>query len=169
MAEEEHVSTYARSHRLRADLIRVALGSEAETLLAEAGSSVTGRAAKTFAKEGRLRVTLAALRSGVALDRHQVAGPVSIQVVRGGLRLVLDDGEADIAAGEVAVLDARVAHGARVAGAARRSRAAGRRQRGRGRRKRAPALALGLDLSDRGRRCARDDRLMAAAGPLLEG
>ncbi len=34
MAEEEHVSTYARSHRLRADLIRVALGSEAETLLA---------------------------------------------------------------------------------------------------------------------------------------
>ncbi len=116
MAEEEHVSTYARSHRLRADLIRVALGSEAETLLAEAGSSVTGRAAKTFAKEGRLRVTLAALRSGVALDRHQVAGPVSIQVVRGGLRLVLDDGEADIAAGEVAVLDARVAHGARALG-----------------------------------------------------
>ncbi len=113
MTADEKLPTYLRSHRLRDNLIRVELGPEAEALLAQAGAAPAGRSAKTVVKEGPLRVTLAALRREVALDEHQVTGPVSIQVLQGRLRLITGAGDIDLQAGEVAVLEAGVAHAAR--------------------------------------------------------
>ncbi len=113
MAADKKGSTYSRSHQLQSELIRIELGPEAGVLLAQAGPSAEGRSAKTFVKEGPLRVTLAALRSGVELDTHQITGPVSIHVLQGRLKLILNRGEVDLGAGEVAVLDAAVAHAAR--------------------------------------------------------
>lgn len=101
-----------QTHRLRGEILRFAIGAEERMLRASAGSSGAGRAAKTLVKEGPLRITLVALRRGAALAEHQVTGPVAIQVLSGRLRLDTRGGTITLAAGELAALDAGVAHAA---------------------------------------------------------
>jgi quercetin dioxygenase-like cupin family protein len=103
---------YLRTHQLRGATLRFALGPEQRALWALAGSSGVGRSAKTLVKEGPLRITLVALRRGAALEQHQVAGPVSIQVLAGRLRVDTPAGAMTLAADELAALDAGVGHGA---------------------------------------------------------
>ena len=112
MTADEKVPDYLRTHRLQDTLLKFGVASEVEQLRAQAVQSSTGRAAKTLVKEGPIRVTLVALRRGVALEEHHVAGPVTIQVLHGTFRLSTDRGDTDVRAGELVALDAGVPHAA---------------------------------------------------------
>ncbi len=109
---EARVSTYSRTHRLKGRVLNFAVGSEDGELRQRAGSARMGRAAKTLVKEGALSITIVALKKGASLQSHQVAGPVTIQCLRGHLRLTTDSGDVDVPAGGLVALDAGVAHAA---------------------------------------------------------
>lgn len=106
-------SSVLRTRRLSGKLLTFILGAEDDTLREFVESSDTGRAAKTLVKQGPLRITLVALKKGTALPSHQVAGPISIQTIRGCLRLSTDKGDVDIPAGGLIALGPGVAHTAR--------------------------------------------------------
>ena len=106
-------SSVLRTRRLAAEVLTFMLGSEDDTLREFAESSKTGRAGKTLVKQGSLRITLVALKNGTALPSHQVAGPVSIQTLRGCLRLTTHKGDVDIPAGGLITLGPGVTHTAR--------------------------------------------------------
>ena len=110
---ENRTSTYLRTHRLKASVLSFLLGTEADELRERASESKTGRAAKTLVKEGPLSVTIVALRSGCELQSHHVAGPVTVQSLRGCLRLTTDGGDVDVPDGALVALDAGVAHNAK--------------------------------------------------------
>ena len=66
------------------------------TLREFAESSKSGHAAKTLIKQGPLRITMIALKQGTVLPTHQVAGPVSIQTVRGSLEVVAGNTKVEV-------------------------------------------------------------------------
>lgn len=104
---------YLRTHQISGPLLRFRLAGE-ETALRERAAvlSTTGRVGKTLVKEGALRITQVMLRKGAPLGSHQFAGPTSIQVLRGRLRLTTTDGELQMEPGDLVALDAGVAHAA---------------------------------------------------------
>src|SRR5689334_11778428 len=112
MSEQEDRPAYLRGHRLRGETLRFDLGREEEELRILARASRSGRAAKTLIKEGPLRVTLAVLENGAALEEHRVAGPVSLHVLHGRLKLKMPSGDAELAEGGLVALDQGVAHSA---------------------------------------------------------
>jgi quercetin dioxygenase-like cupin family protein len=89
------------------------LKAEDDTLREFAEDSKTGRAGKTLVKEGPLRVTLVALKKGTTLPSHQVSDPISIQTIRGCLRLTTDRGDLDVSAGTLIALGPGVTHTAK--------------------------------------------------------
>ena len=110
---EKKRSNVLRTRRLSGRILTFMLGAEDDTLREFAEDSKTGRAGKTLVKEGSLRITLVALKTGTALPFHQVAGPVSIQTIRGCLRLTTDTGDVDVPAGTLIALGPGVAHSAK--------------------------------------------------------
>jgi quercetin dioxygenase-like cupin family protein len=68
------------------------------------------RIARTLAKEPHLRITLIALKSGAQLDKHAADGPVTIQALRGRVRLSVQDKPIELARGGLLVLEQGVAH-----------------------------------------------------------
>lgn len=104
--------TYLRTHKISGQLLTFYLTAEEARLREQAAASKAGRAAKTLVKEGALRIAQVALRKGTPLQSHQVAGPVSLQVQRGRLRLTTASGVLDLGSGELVALDAGVAHAA---------------------------------------------------------
>jgi quercetin dioxygenase-like cupin family protein len=106
----EKKSSVLRTRRLSGKLLTFLLGAEDDTLRELAESSKTGRAAKTLIKQGPLRITLVAMRKGTALPSHQVAGPISIQTIRGCLRVATEKGNVDLPAGGLISLGSAVAH-----------------------------------------------------------
>lgn len=106
-------SSVLRTRRLSGKVLTFMLGAEDDTLREFAEESKAGRAGKTLVKEGPLRITLVALKKGTALPSHQVAGPVSIQTIRGCLRLSTNRGDVDVPAGTLLALGPGVAHTAR--------------------------------------------------------
>ena len=104
-------STYARSHRLSGIRLEFLLKAEDDALRERAATASSGRAAKTLAKEGRLRATLIALERGASLRQHHVDGPVSIQCLRGNVVITVGDQTSELTSGGLMVLDAKVTHG----------------------------------------------------------
>lgn len=111
--QEEKKSSVLRTRRLSGKVLTFLLGAEDDTLRELAESSKTGRAAKTLIKQGPLRITLVAMRKGTALPSHQVAGPISIQTIRGCLRVTTEKGEVDVPANSLISLGSGVAHTAK--------------------------------------------------------
>lgn len=105
-------SAVLRTRRLSGKMLRFLIDAEDETLREFAQASKTGRAAKTLVKQGALRITLVALKKGTTLPPHQVAGPVSIQILRGCLELTTDKGAIPVPAGSLVTLQARLKHAA---------------------------------------------------------
>jgi len=103
---------YLRTHRISGQSLRCRFPGDELALDERARSSKTGRAGKTLVKEGALRITQIALRTGSALGSHQVSGALSVQVLRGRLRMTTTDGELWLERGELVALDAGVAHAA---------------------------------------------------------
>ncbi len=111
--QEIRKSAVLRTRRLSGNVLTLLLGAEDDTLREFAESSKSGRAGKTLVKHGPLRVTLVALRKGTALPSHQVAGPISIQTLRGCLRVTTNRGDTDVPAGGLMVLGPGIAHTAK--------------------------------------------------------
>jgi quercetin dioxygenase-like cupin family protein len=106
-------SSVLRTRRLSGKILPFLLSAEDETLRELAEGSKTGRAGKTLVKQGPLRVTLVALTKGTTLPSHQVSGPISIQSIRGCLRLTTDRGGLDVSAGTLIAIGPGVAHTAK--------------------------------------------------------
>jgi quercetin dioxygenase-like cupin family protein len=113
MMREKKKSSVLRTRRLSGKVLSFMLGAEDDTLREFAEESQTGRAGKTLLKEGPLRITLVALKKGTALPSHHVAGPVSIQTIRGCLRLTTEKGDVDLPAGTLISLGPGIAHAAK--------------------------------------------------------
>ncbi len=104
---------FLKTHRLRGKVLAFLLPVEEDDLQERARSSTNGRAARTLVKEGTFRITLVALTAETALPSHHVAGPVSIQTLRGLLQVTLDGEELNVPQGGLLVLDAGVSHTAK--------------------------------------------------------
>ncbi len=102
--------TYLKTHTLSGPVLSFALSAEDAELRARAAEAKSGRAAKTLVKEGRLRVTLLALRKGARLSPHQAEGVLSIHVLRGRARVSAEGSGTDLAAGGLLVLQEEVPH-----------------------------------------------------------
>lgn len=113
--ELKRAPSYLRTHRLRGKVLTFLLGAEESELQERAASSKSGRAAKTLVKEGPIRITLVALTKGTALQSHEVAGPLSIQCLRGCLRVTTGEGDADVPPGGLVALESGLAHAATAA------------------------------------------------------
>lgn len=102
--------TYLKTHTLAGAVLSFELSAEDEALRERAQSAKSGRAATTLVKEGRLRVTMIAMRAGSRLGAHQVDGVVSVQFVRGRARVSAAGESTDLAAGGLLVLQEEVTH-----------------------------------------------------------
>lgn len=74
---------------LAAPALRTSLGEEAFRLVSHDALQRTGRTARTLVKDGPLRVTLIALAAGGEIAEHHADGPVTVQVLRGTLRMAV--------------------------------------------------------------------------------
>ena len=106
-------SAVLRVRRLAGKRLTFMLRAEDDTLREFAEDSKTGRAGKTLVKEGALRITLVALKKGTVLPPHQVEGPISIQTIRGCLRLTTERGDMDVPEGNLIALGPSVLHAAK--------------------------------------------------------
>lgn len=70
----------------------------------------SGRNARTLVKSGPLRVVLVALAPGGGMAEHQSEGPITVQPVKGRIRLVAGDREFDLQPGEILSLDGGISH-----------------------------------------------------------
>ena len=102
--------TYVRTHPIKGNVLAFDLKSTHVDLIERARTTRAGRTAKTLVKEGPLRITLVALRQGVSLQEHQVAGAVSIQALHGRVAVEADGSRSDLRAGQLLVLDADISH-----------------------------------------------------------
>ena len=106
-------SAVLRVRRLAGKRLTFMLRAEDDTLREFAEDSKTGRAGKTLVKEGALRITLVALKKGTVLPPHHVEGPISIQTIRGCLRLTTERGDMDVPEGNLIALGPGVVHAAK--------------------------------------------------------
>ena len=84
----------------------IALGALGEKLLAEARSASSGRYAVTIhgGHVNSLRQTAIGLAAGHTLDEHENTGEITLQVLQGRARVVAADTDAELAAGDYAVV-----------------------------------------------------------------
>jgi quercetin dioxygenase-like cupin family protein len=104
--------TYLRTHAISGKVLTFDLKADEDDLFHRARTGKAGRAAKTLVKEGPLRIALVALRKGISLKEHDVAGAVSVQVLRGRLALQAAPRQRDLRTRQLVVLDTGVAHAA---------------------------------------------------------
>jgi quercetin dioxygenase-like cupin family protein len=97
------------AQQLSGALLRYDLTAELEQLQAESEWARGDRNAITLVKEGDLRMTLTALRSGARLNPHRTAGYTSIQVMAGRERVVATDTH-DLESGGLVVIGKGVVH-----------------------------------------------------------
>ncbi|HEX8968167.1 MAG TPA: hypothetical protein VF937_09820 [Chloroflexota bacterium] len=98
------------ARRLAASSLDFDLDAELASLKQELTWQRGDRNARTLVEEPGLRVTLTALKAGTRVREHRTDGWVSIQTLRGHLRIHLPQRELDLAVGRLVVLDRDVAH-----------------------------------------------------------
>lgn len=92
------------THVITAPLLTFDLAAELDALRREQPYLDGDRNGKTLVKEDRHRVVLAALRAGARFDEADPRGYLTLAVREGRLSVEVDGGEAEIGAGEIAVL-----------------------------------------------------------------
>lgn len=70
----------------------------------------TGRSSKTLAKYPDFRIVLILMKSGTRMRQHRVEGRISIQQLKGEVRIYLADREVSLSTGHLLVLDCGVLH-----------------------------------------------------------
>jgi quercetin dioxygenase-like cupin family protein len=96
---------------LSGDALLFHLPDESERTGSSGGIEEHGKAAKTLAKDGPLRVTLVVLAPEGTMEDHHSAGPVTIHALRGDIRVSTEEGRHELTAGDLLVLGAEVRHG----------------------------------------------------------
>lgn len=71
---------------LAGPLLTFDLDEQLSELTGEEAYRRSGRAGRTLAKSGRLRVTLVAMASGNVIGTHQADSPMTLQVLRGHIQ-----------------------------------------------------------------------------------
>jgi len=77
------------------------LRQQTEELRGEDAYARSGRAGRTLAKAGRLRLVLVAMAPGNAIGTHQADSPMTVHVISGHIRYRAADGEHELRDGEV--------------------------------------------------------------------
>ncbi len=70
----------------------------------------TGRSSKTLAKYPDFRIVLILMKSGTRMRQHKAEGRISIQQLKGQVRVHLSDREMTLSTGHLLVLDCGVLH-----------------------------------------------------------
>jgi len=70
----------------------------------------TGRSSKTLAKYPDFRIVLILMKSGTRMEQHRAEGRISIQQIKGQLRIHLADRNVNMSTGHLLVLDCGVLH-----------------------------------------------------------
>ena len=103
-------TNYTRTHRLKGDVLRFFLDDVVEELDDRADRSSRGRSSKTLVKEGRLRVTVVSLSENETMETRTTEGPVTLQCLRGHIRVRTHNREMDMSPGELMALNTMVDH-----------------------------------------------------------
>jgi len=77
------------------------LSEQLAEVRAEEAYQRSGRAGRTLAKSGRLRVVLLAVANGMAIGMHQADSPMTLQVLQGGLHYRDEGGEYELLEGDL--------------------------------------------------------------------
>ena len=93
-----------------APLLHVRPTEQVERLRAETTWRTHGRDAITLTKEPGLRLVLLLLGRGTRIPEHQAAGPLTLHVLSGSVIFRAGAREERVAAGELVVLEAAIAH-----------------------------------------------------------
>src|SRR5687767_7173063 len=99
---EKQIPAVLERRQLAANVLTFTLDTEDRALQERAAAASEGRAAKTLVEQGSLRITLIAMTQDTMLQPHHASGPISIQLVRGTLRVTTDDGDIDLVPGGLA-------------------------------------------------------------------
>ncbi|WP_253895164.1 cupin domain-containing protein [Corallococcus exercitus] len=105
---EQHVE--GQSRHLDAPELGLDLAREMEELRQGAPFGTNGHSAKTLVKYTDLRVVLMAFKSGARLGQHRTVGQLSIQVLEGRVRLVLEREQFELSKGGLFALGSSVPH-----------------------------------------------------------
>jgi quercetin dioxygenase-like cupin family protein len=104
----EQTPEYLKTHTLKGALLAHDLAAEVESL--RAGLGEKKHAGVTLAKESGVSVVLVALRAGGSLDPHQAAGPVTIHVLDGRVRVTAGESQVEAAKRTLITVGAGVRH-----------------------------------------------------------
>jgi quercetin dioxygenase-like cupin family protein len=92
-------------------LLQIDLDRELQQLRREESwQRETGRSSKTLAKYPDLRIVVILMKGGTRMRQHRAEGRVSIQQLKGQVRIHLADRKVNVAAGHLLVLDCGVLH-----------------------------------------------------------
>jgi quercetin dioxygenase-like cupin family protein len=86
---------------LTGPLLTFDVAAQLEELRGEEAYRRSGRAGRTLAKSGRLRVTLTAMTRDNVIGTHQADSPMTLQVVEGHIRFRANGEEHEMGAGEL--------------------------------------------------------------------
>lgn len=98
------------AQHLVARTLQFNLAQEIDRLLGEGTWRERDRDSKALVHEPHLHVLLTALKAGARLDRHQTEAPVSLQGLRGKVRISLPDETVELTSGTLLILEAGVPH-----------------------------------------------------------
>lgn len=98
------------SHALAATVLAFDLAHEVARLHEESVWQRGDRNAKILVKERDFRVVLIALRAGARMEEHRAAGRISVQTLRGHLRLHAQGERVDLPVGRLVSLERDVPH-----------------------------------------------------------
>lgn len=105
---EEPMSSINRP--LAGPMLTFDLARHVSELRADEAYRRSGRAGRTLAKAGRMRVTLVALADGASVGTHQADSPMTVHVLEGHIRFRVGGDDHELSAGELLFFGACDAH-----------------------------------------------------------
>lgn len=91
-------------------VLRFDLHTELQQLRGQRNYQESGPAGRTLVKEPDLRIVLMALRAGAGLPEHHASGPISIQVIEGGVRVRLPNNSVELKSGQLLAVESGMRH-----------------------------------------------------------
>jgi quercetin dioxygenase-like cupin family protein len=113
MGRKSEPSDWQKTHStdaLAAPILHFNLDDERQKLLTQEEYQRGGQASTTLVKEVDLRIVLICLRASGRMEAHKASGPISVQPLQGSLRLALPDRTAELAVGDLLVLEPGMVH-----------------------------------------------------------
>lgn len=95
---------------LTGDALRFNLVEEARRAVDPTALERTGRSGRTLLKDGPLRVTLIVLAAGGGIPQHQTEGHLTLQVLRGDVRINVEGIAYDLTEGDLLTIGGGVPH-----------------------------------------------------------